>query len=158
MFFITTVLNSVSTIAVESSDVASAAAKDDLSNDQDSVEEDYPKTNKNERSSVQDIIAKCNDGTDTQIITTGDIAASVLLELQSQQVRPESQDDLKNDFVLLGSMEDHLKESKKEDNAMSTQSILSCTEKFNDIINLLKNCMDGSKGIPTANNDIHLAL
>ena len=41
---------------------------------------------------------------------------------------------------------------------MSAQSILSCTEKSNDVINLLKNCMDGSKSIPTANKDIHLAI
>ena len=44
---------------------------------------------------------------------TQDIAASVLLDLQSQQVRPESQDGLKTDLVLLESMEDPHKESKK---------------------------------------------
>ena len=37
---------------------------------------------------------------------TEDIAAYVLLELQSHRVRPESQDYLKNDFVFLESMED----------------------------------------------------
>ena len=73
------------------SDVASAAATDDFSNDQDYVEVDYSKTNKNEKSFVQ-------DPNDTQIIITEDIADSVLLELQSQRVRPKSQDDLKNDF------------------------------------------------------------
>ena len=31
-------------------------------------------------------------------------------------------------------------------------------KKFNDVINLLKNFMDGSKIIPTTNKDIHLAL
>ena len=41
---------------------------------------------------------------------------------------------------------------------MSAQSIFSCTEKFNDVINLLKNCMDGSKSIPTDNKDIHFSL
>ena len=41
---------------------------------------------------------------------------------------------------------------------MSAQSIISCTEKCNDVINLLKNCIDGSKSIPTANKDINLAL
>ena len=41
---------------------------------------------------------------------------------------------------------------------MSAQSIISCTEKCNDVINLLKNCIDGSKSIPTSNKDIHLAL
>ena len=41
---------------------------------------------------------------------------------------------------------------------MSAQSIISCTEKCNDVIHLLKNCMDGSKSIPTANKDIHIAL
>ena len=56
MFFTTTVVNSVSTIADESSDVASESAMDDLSNDQDYVEVDYPKKNKNEISSVQDPI------------------------------------------------------------------------------------------------------
>ena len=56
MFFITTVLNSVSTIAAESSDVASASATDDFSNNKESVEVDYYKTNKNERCSVQDPI------------------------------------------------------------------------------------------------------
>ena len=56
MFFTTIVVNSVSTIAAESSDVASAAAMNDLSNDQDYVEVDYPKKNKNEISSVQDPI------------------------------------------------------------------------------------------------------
>ena len=56
MFFTTTVVNSVSTIVAESSDVASAAAMNDLSNDQDSVEVDYSKKNKNEISSVQDPI------------------------------------------------------------------------------------------------------
>ena len=56
MFFTTTVLNSVSTIAAESSDVTSAAATDDLYYDQDSVEVDYSKTNKNEIYSVQDPI------------------------------------------------------------------------------------------------------
>ena len=39
---------------------------------------------------------------------------------------------------------------------MSAQSIISCTEKFNDVINLLKNGMDGSKSITTANKDIRL--
>ena len=41
---------------------------------------------------------------------------------------------------------------------MSAQSNLSCTEKCNYVINLLKNCIDGSKSIPTANKDIHLWL
>ena len=41
---------------------------------------------------------------------------------------------------------------------MSAQSILSCTEKFNDVINLLNNCLGGRKCISTANKDIHLAL
>ena len=84
MFFATTIINSVSTIAAGSSDVASAAATNDLSNDQESVWVDYSKINKNERSYVQDPIKKCNDGNDTQIIITYDIAASVLLDLQSQ--------------------------------------------------------------------------
>ena len=67
-----------------------ASATDDFSNDQDSVEVDYYKTNKNERSSVKYPIKKFNDGNDTQIIITEDIAASVFLELQSQQVISES--------------------------------------------------------------------
>ena len=41
---------------------------------------------------------------------------------------------------------------------MSAQSIISCTEKCNDVINFLNNCMDGSKSIPNANKDIHLEL
>ena len=41
---------------------------------------------------------------------------------------------------------------------MSAQSIVFWTEKCNDVINLLKNCMDGSKSIPTTNKDIHIAL
>ena len=41
---------------------------------------------------------------------------------------------------------------------MSAQSVISCTEKCNDVINLLNNCMDGSKSIPNAKNNIHLAL
>ena len=41
---------------------------------------------------------------------------------------------------------------------MSAQSMISCTEKCNDVINLLKNCMYGRKSISTANKDIHLAL
>ena len=41
---------------------------------------------------------------------------------------------------------------------MSDQSIISCTEKCNDVKNLLRNCMDGRKSISTANKDIHLAL
>ena len=56
MLFTTTVLNSVSTIGAESSDVASEAAIDDFSNDQDYVEVDYFKTNHNYRYSVQDPI------------------------------------------------------------------------------------------------------
>ena len=56
MFFTTTVLNSVSTIAAEFSDVDSAAAMDYLSNDQDSFEVDYSQKKKNGRSSVQDPI------------------------------------------------------------------------------------------------------
>ena len=90
MLFTTTVLNSVSTISAESSDVDSEVVIDDLSNDQDSVDVDYSKTNNNERSSVQDLIKIFNDGNDTQIIITEDIAASVFLELQSQQVISES--------------------------------------------------------------------
>ena len=50
------------------------------------------------------------------------------------------------------------KESKKENKAMSALSIVYCTEKCNDIINSLKNGMDFSKIIPTANKDIHLEL
>ena len=41
---------------------------------------------------------------------------------------------------------------------MSAQSIISCIEKYNDVINLLKNCMDGTKSIPTANKYINLSL
>ena len=41
---------------------------------------------------------------------------------------------------------------------MSAQSTISCTEKYNDVINLLNNCMDGSKIRPTTNKDIHLSL
>ena len=62
--------------------LASAAEMNDFFNDQDSVEVDYSKTNKNERSSVQDPIKKCNDGNYIQLIITEDIADSVLLELQ----------------------------------------------------------------------------
>ena len=40
------------------------------------------------------------------MIITEDITPSVLLELQNQIVRPESQDYLKTDFLLLESMED----------------------------------------------------
>ena len=58
MFFTNTFLNSVSTIASESSDVASAAAMENLSNDQDYIEVNHSKTNKNEISSVQDSIKK----------------------------------------------------------------------------------------------------
>ena len=56
MFFTTAVINTVLTISYESADVASAAAADDFSNDQDSVEVYYYKTNKNERFYVQDPI------------------------------------------------------------------------------------------------------
>ena len=55
-------------------------------------------------------------------------------------------------------MEDPHKESKKENKAISAQSILFCTEKCNDIIILLKNSMDGSKIIPNENKVIHLSL
>ena len=68
MFFTTTVLNRVSTIAAESSDAASESATDDLFNDQEYVEVYYSKKNMNEISSVQDPIKQCNDGNDTQII------------------------------------------------------------------------------------------
>ena len=56
MFFTTTVVNIVSNIAAEFSDVASAAAMNDFSDDQDSVEVDDSKTNKDEIFSVQDPI------------------------------------------------------------------------------------------------------
>ena len=59
---------------------------------------------------------------------------------------------------MLESIEDTPKESKKENKAMSAQSIISCTEKWNDVLNLINNCMDGSKSIPTTNKDIHLSL
>ena len=97
---------------------------------------------------MRDTIKKCNYGNDTQIIITEDIAASFLLELKSKQVRPESQDDLKTDFFI-ETMEYPPKEGKKENKSMSAHSIISCTEKCKDVINLLKNCMDGSKSIPT---------
>ena len=41
---------------------------------------------------------------------------------------------------------------------MSAQSIISCTEKCNEMINLLNNSMDVSKSIPTVNKDIRLAI
>ena len=50
------------------------------------------------------------------------------------------------------------KESKEENKEMSARSILSCTEKCNYVINLLKNFMDGSESISTANKYIDLAL
>ena len=65
MFFTTTVLNIVSTIAAESSDVDSALETNDLSNDKDYVEVDYHKTKNNDISSMQDPITKYNDGKDT---------------------------------------------------------------------------------------------
>ena len=58
---------------------------------------------------------------------------------------------------MLESIEDTPKESKKENKAMSAQSIISCTEKYNDVINLLKNSMDGIKSIPTTNKDVHIS-
>ena len=63
---------------------------------------------------MQEPITKYNDGYDTQKTITEDIADSVLLELQSQWVRPESQDYLKTDHVLLEFMEDPWKEIKKK--------------------------------------------
>ena len=51
----------------------------DLSNDQEYVEVDDSKTNKNERSSVQYPIKKCNDGNYIQLIITYYIVAYVLL-------------------------------------------------------------------------------
>ena len=83
---------------------------------------------KNERYYVQDPIKQFNDGSDTQLIITEDVAASMLLELKSQRVRPEYQDDLKTDFFFLESMEDTPKESKKENKSMIAQSMISCTE------------------------------
>ena len=47
------------------------------------------------------LLKKCNDGNDTQIIITDDIADSVLLGIKSQQVRTELQDDLKTDLFYL---------------------------------------------------------
>ena len=76
----------------------------DLSNDQDSVEVDDSKTNKNERSFVQYPIKKISDGNYIQLIITEDIAAYLLSYLQSQWLGPESQDDLKTKFFLLESM------------------------------------------------------
>ena len=70
MFFMTTVINSVSTIVSESSDVFSATATDYFSNYQDYVEVDYSKTNNNERSYVQDPIKKCYDGNYIELIIT----------------------------------------------------------------------------------------
>ena len=70
MFFTTTVLNRVSTIAAESPDTASESATDDLFNDQEYVEVYYPPPKKNEISSVKDPIKQCDDGNDTQITTT----------------------------------------------------------------------------------------
>ena len=46
--------------------VSLSEATDDLSNDQDSVEVDYSKTNNNDICPVQDPITKLNDGNDTQ--------------------------------------------------------------------------------------------
>ena len=106
MFFTTAFLNTVSTIAAESSDVASASSTDAFSNDQDSVEVEYYKTKQNERSSLQDPITKCNDVKDTQKTTTENNAANVLLEIKIREVRHELKEDLKTDFVLLGSTED----------------------------------------------------
>ena len=51
----------------------------DLSNDQDSVEVEYSKTNKNERSFVKYPIKRFNDGNYIQLIITYDITAYVLL-------------------------------------------------------------------------------
>ena len=51
----------------------------DLSNDQDSVEVDDSKTNKNEISSVKYLIKECNDGNYIQLIITDDIATYLLL-------------------------------------------------------------------------------
>ena len=56
----------------------------DLSNDQDSIELDEYKTNKNDRSSVQYPIKTFNYGNYIQLIITEDIAAYLLLYLQSQ--------------------------------------------------------------------------
>ena len=72
-------------------------------------------------------IKKCNDGNYIQLIITEDIAASVLLELQSQRVRPESQDDLKTGFCFIESMGYPTKESKIENKAIRAQLIISCT-------------------------------
>ena len=41
---------------------------------------------------------------------------------------------------------------------MSSQSILSFIETFNDVINLLNNYVDGSKSVPTENKGIHISL
>ena len=55
-------------------------------------------------------------------------------------------------------MEDPSKEIKKENKAISSQSIIFCTKKCNDVINLLKDFMDFIRSIPTVNKDIHLSL
>ena len=70
MFFTTTAVNSVSTIAAESSDISSSAEMDDLSNDKEYIEVDYYKTNKNERYSVKYPIKIYNNGNDTQLVIT----------------------------------------------------------------------------------------
>ena len=41
---------------------------------------------------------------------------------------------------------------------MSDQSILYCTEKYNDVINLLNNFIDGRESISNAKEDIHISL
>ena len=41
---------------------------------------------------------------------------------------------------------------------MSAQYVISCTEKYNDVINLLKNLMDDRNSISTANKYIYLSL
>ena len=70
MFFTTNAVNSILTIADESSYVASAAAINDFSNDKDYFEVDDTKTNKNDKSSVKDPINVFNDGNYIQLIIT----------------------------------------------------------------------------------------
>ena len=153
MFFSSVVLDTISTIASESSDAALAATTDNLSNDEDTVKS-VTSENKNEEKNEEMHNSKIVD--DPSKLDS--MAASVLVDIQSQGAKPDLKNDLQSNPDYLDRSEVPTKKGKKENKAMSSQTMLNALDKCNDAVTLLETCMDGKKKISTSHRDIHLAL
>ena len=127
-----------------SSSTLSGVDSNDLKESRDDVEDD-----------VEDDAEDDENGRDHY---KDNVAANTLLELQNQHLKSQDSGGLDTKVETIEKKKATSRQKKKENVAISAQSILSCADRYHDAIKLVEHVVNSKRNVSTKNADIHLAL